>query len=165
MAYSGTYKVKNPKKYKGDHTQVIYRSLWERHAFRWCDENPKVKWWSSEETIIPYFYEVDKRYHRYFPDLKIHFVDGKTILVEIKPEKETSPPTSAKRTKRYITEGITYVKNMNKWQAANKYAKDNGWEFQIWTEKTLTTMGIMPKSTKPLKKLKPLPKYSRKKSK
>lgn len=165
MAYSGTYKVKNPKKYKGDHTQVIYRSLWERHAFRWCDENPKVKWWSSEETIVPYFYEVDKRYHRYFPDLKIHFTDGKTILVEIKPEKETSPPTGAKRTKRYITEGITYVKNMNKWQAADKYAKDNGWEFQIWTEKTLTTMGIMPKSTKPLKKLKPLPKYSRKKSK
>ena len=26
--------------------------------------------------------------------------------------------------------------------------------FQIWTEKTLTAMGIMPKSTKPLKPFK-----------
>jgi len=26
MAYSGRYKVKNPKKYKGDFTKVVYRS-------------------------------------------------------------------------------------------------------------------------------------------
>ena len=30
MAYSGRYQVKNPKKYLGDPTQVVYRSLWER---------------------------------------------------------------------------------------------------------------------------------------
>jgi len=88
MAYSGRYQVLNPKKYLGDHTNVIYRSLWERDCFKWCDMNPKVKAWSSEEVIIPYYYEVDKRYHRYFPDLKIIF-SNKTILVEIKPDKET----------------------------------------------------------------------------
>jgi hypothetical protein len=60
---------------------------------------------------------------------------------------------------------MTYVKNMNKWEAASDFAKDNGWDFQIWTEKELTAKGIMPKSTKPMKKLKPLPKYSRKKTK
>ena len=53
-----------------------------------------------------------------------------------------------------MTEAATYVKNMNKWEAADNYAKDRGWEFQIWTEKTLTSMGIMPKSTKPLKPFK-----------
>ena len=166
MAYSGTYKVKNPKKYKGDHTLVIYRSLWERHAFRWCDENPKVKWWSSEETIVPYFYEVDKRYHRYFPDLKIHFTDGKTILVEIKPEKETLPPTGQRRTKQYIAEGLSYIKNMNKWEAANEYAKDRGWQFEIWTEKTLQEMKLL---TKPvpgkLKKIAPYKPFRKKRRK
>jgi hypothetical protein len=158
MAYSGKFKPKNVNKYRGDYTKIVYRSLWERHCFKWCDLNKDIKGWSSEETVVPYFYEVDKKYHRYFIDLKITFKDGKTILVEIKPDKETRPPTGAKRTKKYISEGLTYVKNMNKWEAANKFAKDRNWDFQIWTEHTLHDMGIKPKSTKPLKP------YSRKKS-
>lgn len=160
MAYRGKYTPKNKTKYKGDPTSVTYRSLWERNAFRWCDDNPNIKKWSSEEVIIPYYYEVDKRYHRYYVDLFIEYTDGRKVLIEIKPEKETAPPTGARRTKRYISEGFTYIKNMNKWEAANEYCKDRNWTFQIWTEKTLTEMGILPKSTKPLKKMKP---YSRKK--
>ena len=104
MAYSGRYKVKNPKKYDGDHTNVIYRSLWEKYAFKWCDDNPNVKSWSSEEIVIPYLYEVDKRYHRYFMDLKMVMENGKTWLIEIKPDKETRIPTSGRRTKRFISE-------------------------------------------------------------
>ena len=150
MAYSGRYRVKNTSKYKGDVQNVIYRSLWEKHCFKWCDDNPKVKSWSSEEVVIPYLYEVDRRYHRYFMDLKITMTDGKTILVEIKPHKETQPPTGSRRTRKFITEAATYVKNMNKWEAADEYAKDRGWHFQIWTEKTLSSMGILAKSTKPL---------------
>ena len=72
MAYSGKYRVKNIEKYRGDHTAVVYRSLWEKHAFKWCDNNTDVVEWSSEEVVIPYLYEVDKRPHRYFMDLKIH---------------------------------------------------------------------------------------------
>ena len=147
MAYSGRYRVKNTSKYKGDVQNVIYRSLWEKHCFKWCDDNPKVKSWSSEEVVIPYLYEVDRRYHRYFMDLKITMTDGKTILVEIKPHKETQPPTGSRRTRKFITEAATYVKNMNKWEAADEYAKDRGWHFQIWTEKTLSSMGFLPKST------------------
>ena len=165
MAYSGKFKVKNIKKYKGDFDNIIYRSLWERHVFKWCDENPNVKQWSSEEIIIPYYYEADKRYHKYFPDIKIVFED-KTLLVEIKPEDQTSPPTSPKRTKKYIVEGFTYVKNMNKWEAAETFCKDRGWEFQIWTEKTLQEMGLLPKAMpgklKPLKRFRP---YRRKRKK
>lgn len=92
MAYSGRYKVKNRSKYKGDADNVVFRSLWERNAFKWCDDNDNVKQWASEEVVIPYFYEVDKRYHRYFMDLKIIYKTGKTVLIEIKPEKETKPP-------------------------------------------------------------------------
>ena len=54
------------------------------------------------------------------------------------------------------------MKNQNKWEAAKEYAADRGWEFQIWTENELYRLGIMKK---PFKKLKPLPKYSRKKNK
>jgi len=157
MAYSGRYKVKNRSKYKGDPDKVVFRSMWERHCFKWCDNNPEVKGWSSEETVIPYFYEVDKKYHRYFMDLKIIYKSGKTTLVEIKPDKETRPPTfNGRKTKRYITEGMTYVKNMNKWEAAKKYADDNGYGFEIWTENTLKKMGLLPNPKKTIKPLKPL---------
>ena len=151
MAYSGRYKVKNPSKYKGDHTNVVYRSLWEKHAFKWCDDTSSVVEWSSEEVVIPYLYEVDKRYHRYFMDLKITLDNGKTYLVEIKPDGQTRPPVSQRKTKRFLNESLTYVKNMNKWQAATEYAKDRGWHFVIWTEKTEPLKSIIPKSTKQLK--------------
>lgn len=160
MAYSGKYRPRNTKKYKGDWTKVTYRSLWEKHCFKWCDDNPSVKYWSSEEVVIPYFYEVDKKYHRYFMDLKVTFENGQTILIEIKPKKETKPPEfKGRKTKKYLNESLTYVKNMNKWAAAQTYAADRGWGFEIWTEDTLHKMGIKPKSTKPLKPLKP---YARK---
>lgn len=166
MAYSGRYQVINRNKYKGNPDSVIYRSMWEKYCFIWCDTNPKVKSWSSEEIIIPYYYDVDKKYHRYFPDLKIQLED-RTLLVEIKPDKETKPPTGQRKTKRYITEGMTYIKNMNKWKAAEDYCKDRKWEFQIWTEETLMEMGLLSKKLpgkfkKPLKPLKPYRKKPKK---
>jgi len=166
MAYSGRYQVINRGKYKGDPDNIVYRSLWEKHVFGWCDTNPKVKAWSSEEIVVPYYYDVDKKYHRYFPDLKI-VMENKTLLVEIKPDKETKPPTGERRTKRYINEGLTYIKNMNKWEAAESFCKDRKWEFQVWTEDTLIEMGLLPKKMpgrikKPLKRMAP---YRKKKSK
>lgn len=162
MAYSGRYRVKNPDKYNGDSKNVIYRSMWEKHCMQYFDSSSDVISWSSEEIVIPYLYEADKRWHRYFPDFKVNWKDGSTSLIEVKPNKETSPPTGSRRTKQFINEAFTFVKNQNKWEAANEYAKDQGWRFEIWTEIELRAMRILPK---PLKKLKPLPKYSRKKNK
>lgn len=159
MAYSGFYKVKKPIKYDGDHTKVVYRSHWEKAAFIWCERNANVVSWCSEEVVIPYLYEADKSYHRYFVDLKIKFDDGSVFLIEIKPEKETTPPkVQGKRTKRYVEEALTYVKNQNKWQAAEQYCLSRGWRFEVWTEKVLQAKGILPKSPKPLRKL---PKYKK----
>lgn len=159
MAYSGKFVPKNKNKYKGDHTSIVYRSLWEKHAFKWCDMNKKIVGWSSEEVVVPYIYEIDKRPHRYFVDLKIKWDDGRVWLIEIKPHKETEPPKKPKRkTQRYLNESLTFVKNQNKWSAAQKYAADRKWEFFVWTENELEDLGIMPKSRKPLKKLKPMSK-------
>jgi len=164
MAYSGKYRP-NINKYKGDASKVTYRSHWEKLCFMWCDNNPSVKHWSSEETVVPYLWEIDKKMHRYFVDLKITFNDGKTILVEIKPDKETVPPKRPDKSKRYIGEAMTYVKNMNKWEAASKYAKDRGWDFQIWTENTLKSMGIMKEQKGKLKPLTPLKPFRKKRKK
>ena len=82
-------------------------------------------------------------------DLKIKTKDGKVRLVEIKPKRQTAPPARKNtRTKQYMSEALTYVKNQNKWNAAEKFAKDNGWTFEIWTEDTLKEMGILKSLTR-----------------
>ena len=43
MSYKGRYTLKHPEKYIGDAKKIVYRSLWERQAFKWCENNPKVK--------------------------------------------------------------------------------------------------------------------------
>lgn len=143
MTYKGKYRVQNPGKYDGDHTNITYRSLWERQVFLWCDKNPNVKKWSSEETIVPYRCKTDNKMHRYFVDLKIVFTNGQTYLIEIKPEKETREPRPrSRKTAAYIKEVMTYIKNTSKWEAADVYAKDRNCIFEVWTEKTLKSLGI-----------------------
>lgn len=143
MAYSGRYPVSNPQKYDGDSTKVFYRSLWERQVFKWCESNPQVIKWSSEETVIPYKCKTDNRVHRYFVDVKIKLESGETYLVEIKPKKETiEPKRPARQTKKYVNEVMTYVKNQSKWEAAEEYCMQRGWKFVVWTEDTLKSLGI-----------------------
>ena len=143
MAYKGRYKIKNPDKYLGNPTNVIFRSLWERNTFRWCENNPKVRAWSSEEIVVPYKCKVDNKLHRYFVDLYVEINNGQTIFVEIKPKKETLPPKQPKRkTKKFLNEVITFSKNQDKWEAADQYARHKGWKFQVWTEETLKNLGI-----------------------
>ena len=138
MSYQGRYTIKRPEKYAGDAKKVVYRSLWERQAFKWCENNPNVKMWNSEEVVVPYKSTVDKKLHRYFVDLLIQMNDKSTYLVEIKPKKETKPPKKPKRqTKRYINEQLTFIKNQDKWEAAAEFAEHKGWKFQVWTEETL----------------------------
>ena len=143
MAYSGRYTVKNKKKYEGDYSRVFFRSLWERQVFRWIDENPDIKSWSSEEVVIPYRCKTDNRVHRYFMDVKMTTADGQTHLIEIKPKSQTKKPDKTRRkTKKFLKEAMTYIKNESKWKAADEYAKDRGWKFHIWTEDTLKKLGI-----------------------
>jgi|TARA_B110000285_G_C15108689_1_gene609666 hypothetical protein len=143
MSYKGKYKIKKPEKYLGDYTKVIYRSLWERQAFKWCEANTRIKAWNSEEVVIPYKCKTDNRIHRYYIDLFIEMDDGECILVEIKPKTQTKAPKKpARKTKRYINEVTAYIKNTSKWVAANQFANHKGWKFQIWTEDTLKNLGI-----------------------
>jgi len=143
MSYQGKYKIKKPEKYAGNPSKVVYRSLWERHAFKWCENNPKVRMWNSEEVVVPYKSTVDKKLHRYFVDLLIQMDDKKTYLIEIKPKNQTVAPTKrSRKTKKYINDVLTYAKNQDKWEAASEFAEYKGWKFQVWTEETLKNLGI-----------------------
>jgi hypothetical protein len=105
----------------------------------WLDKNTDIISWGSEELIIPYVSPLDERLHRYFPDFIVKFKTKddklKTMVIEIKPKKQTQPPTQKKRkTKQYITEVTTWSVNQAKWKAATEYCLDRGWEFRILTE-------------------------------
>lgn len=141
-SYSGRFKPSNPGKYKGDPTNIIYRSLWERKFMVWCDLNENVLEWGSEEIIIPYISPVDGRVHRYFPDfyVRARTRDGRItkLIIEVKPQSQVSPPKRQKRvTKKYLTEVKTYVVNDAKWKAAREYCADRRMEFVILTEREL----------------------------
>ena len=143
MTYKGRFTPQNPSKYNGDPDNIVYRSLWERQLFKWLDTNTVIVKWSSEETVVPYRCRTDNRMHRYFVDVKFTTFDNRTYLIEVKPAKEKEPPKNpGRKTRRYITEVMTYAKNTSKWEAADAYAKDRGWTFEIWDENTLRSMGI-----------------------
>lgn len=141
MSYKGKYKPSYPKKYKGDPTNVIYRSLWERKFMVYCDKNENILEWSSEEIALPYKSPLDNRIHRYFPDFYIKVKEGNKIqkyLVEIKPKRQVSEPKVPKRkTKGYIYEVKEYVKNQAKWKSAQEFCEDRQWKFKIMTEDDL----------------------------
>lgn len=138
--YSDIFRPLHPEKYVGK-GEIVYRSLWEKHVMKTLDENPNVLQWSSENIVIEYVSPVDNRRHRYFPDMwaKLKSKDGtiKTLLIEVKPLKQTRKPEGKRRTKRYLIEEATYLINQAKWAAAREYCKKRGWEFVVMTEKSI----------------------------
>ena len=140
MSYKGKFRPKNPNKYKGNPTNIIYRSLLERRFMVYLDNNPSVLKWGSEEIIIPYISPVDNRMHRYFPDfyMKVRQKDGtnKKFIIEVKPKAQCKEPVRnpKRRTKRWLNEVFTYAVNQAKWKSAEEICKDHGMEFKIFTE-------------------------------
>lgn len=143
--HQGKYKPKNPHKYLGNPTNIIYRSGWEKYFLQWCDLTPSVIGYGSEELIVPYISPLDGRVHRYYIDfvVLIRQLNGniQKFAVEIKPYSQTKPPkVSSKR--QVLTESLkkkmdTYIINQAKWEAAKKFCFQNGMSFIVLTEKEL----------------------------
>ena len=136
------YRPSFPKKYKGNVNNIICRSNWERKFCKWCDSNPNILEWSSEEMWIRYISPVDHTSHRYFPDFIITVKESngsiKRYLIEVKPKKQTKPPVKKKNpTKSYIYECTTYAVNQAKWKAAKEWCDDRKIEFKLITEEEL----------------------------
>ena len=139
MAYRGRYVPTYPKKYKGDPSNIIYRSLWERKFMVYCDRNEKILEWGSEEFFVPYRSPLDGKIHRYFPDfyVKVKTPTGtKKWVIEVKPKAQCKPPIKnpKRRTTKWLKEVQTWGVNQAKWKSATEYCNDQGMEFKILTE-------------------------------
>ena len=142
MSYKGYFKPRNPSKYMGDPTTIIYRSSWELKLMRYLDSHSDVIKWASEEFSIPYVSPIDGKVHRYFPDFLVKKRNQnksiETVVIEVKPKIQTTAPTVQKKAnKRYIREVYTWGVNSAKWEAAKRYCDHREWKFVIMTEKEL----------------------------
>jgi hypothetical protein len=63
----------------------------------------------------------------------------KKYFIELKPYSQTIEPKVSKRKKQItmLYESKQWAKNQAKWKAATDFAKKNGWEFHILTEKDI----------------------------
>lgn len=134
----GYFPINESKKYLGT-GPVIYRSSWEKKFCLYCERNPDVLHWASEPISIKYFSLVDHNYHNYFPDYLIKLSNGKTILIEVKPQSQLQKPTEPKRKTIKAIESYkwsfnTYLVNLSKYRAAKEFAIARGWDFMYVTE-------------------------------
>lgn len=144
MALKGRFFPHNPRKYLGNPQNIVFRSAWERTFMEYCDTQTSIIQWASEEIIVPYYFTIDSKWHRYYPDfvVNVETTQGKkeTWMVEIKPSKQVQAPT-AKRTgvnpRRQLREAVEFARNSAKWAAAQTFCATKGWKFVILTEKEL----------------------------
>ena len=84
--YKGKFIPRNPSKYLGDPTSIVYRSSYELKFMNWCDLNSSIIGWNSEEIAIPYRSPIDNKVHRYFVDfyMEVKSETGKErYLIEV----------------------------------------------------------------------------------
>lgn len=138
----GIYRPIHPDKLIGA-VQAIYRSSFELKFFKWCDLNPNVIKWGSENVAIPYECPTDRRLHRYYVDNVVIIKEGNgqlgKYLIEIKPKTQTVPPVHSphKKSTTILYEQLTWVKNNAKWEAAKKFCEKKGYKFLLLTEEEL----------------------------
>lgn len=136
----GLFRPKNPSKYQGNPTRIVYRSSWEMKVMSWLDLNENILSWASEEFCIVYFDPGKQRKRRYFPDFKVEVKDKtndskKTLILEVKPAHKLEPPKRGKKSeKTFITEMFEFAQNQAKFDAARAYCQERGYEFKILTE-------------------------------
>lgn len=126
----------NPQKYIGKSKEIVWRSSWELKFMTKCDNSPNIKFWNSEEVVIPYFSAIDQKMHRYFVDFAIvvETREGtKKFLVEIKPRDQIDKPKPS-RSKYYNEKCLTWIRNQEKWNAATDWCIQNGFQFVIMDE-------------------------------
>ena len=132
----GLYKPIHPEKYMGDPNKIRFLSSWEMKFFQFCDANPNVLQWGSEEFKIQYFNPIKKKVCFYFPDIIMKFkrADGviQTQVIEIKPMKQT---VSSSNMSTY--DKVQLIINHAKWTAAKVICESHGIHFRVATEHEL----------------------------
>jgi hypothetical protein len=140
--HQGFYVPKNIQKYVGKIDNIIYRSGLELKFFRFCDNNPNVVEWGSEEIAVPYFDTLQRKQRKYFIDAYVKIQEGdiiKKYLVEVKPWKQTQEPKAGKGKKKanLLYEQVAFQNLQDKIKFAKEFAKKHNMDFIIITEKEL----------------------------
>lgn len=137
----GKYTPKNPNKYLGDPTNIVYRSGWEQRVCYKLDHTDYIVGWCCEPFSIKYISPKDGLPHRYYIDfITVTMNDDGTknvTLIEVKPYAQTIPPKPNKKKSRYLKEALTYEINQAKWEYARAYCKRKDWSFVIMTEREI----------------------------
>ena len=135
-AKHGIFKPLHPEKYKG-FGQIVFKSMLEAKMMFYLDNDPRCVAWWAEPFSINYLDKSTNKYRQYFIDFVAEIMDGstkKTYWIETKGVNETKKPTGGRNTQALLENTKTYVKNLCKWQAAQKVAKRHGAEFVVITE-------------------------------
>lgn len=137
---TGTFEPKHREKYIGKKPEIVYRSSWEQRMMQFCDNNPNVVRWSYEDIKIAYLKPQPNgtmRKANYIPDFYIEYINRqgemKKELLEVKPNKQTKRSKTRNVSQR-MYENYIYAVNMSKWQAAERWAQQNGVVFRVVTE-------------------------------
>ena len=129
---SGKFTPKHAEKYVGRKTPT-YRSGWEFHFMKFCDENPAIQAWASEAVKIPYRNPLTGRHTIYVPDFFIQYKTkkGKNMveLIEVKPDNQTTMENA-----RGKAQQIQVAVNAAKWTAAQEWCKRKGIRFKVINE-------------------------------
>jgi hypothetical protein len=133
----GLYTPKLPQKYIGDVSKIRFMSSWELRFFRFCDGNPHIVRWASEEIAIPYYNPVKQRMANYYPDIYMEVLKpGDTtptkMLVEIKPNKDFQLTN-----KSTTYDKVMMVINEAKWKSAKAFCDQHGIIFKVVSETNL----------------------------
>lgn len=132
----GLYTPVHKEKYMGDPTKIRFLSSWELRFMQFCDLNPNVLQWGSEEFKVQYFNPVKKKVCFYIPDFIIKYKDRagniKTEVIEIKPKKQSVPSKSLS-----LYDKVALVINHAKWAAAKSICESHGITFKVMTEEDL----------------------------
>ena len=102
---------------KSTRPNVYYRSLFELNAILHLESHEDVISYTFEPYNIEYSF--DGKIRHYIVDCLIEHKDGKKLIVEFKPSCH-----------------VIHEKNVAKFQSAEIFANENGFKFEVWTEKT-----------------------------
>ena len=146
--HQGEYHIKNPQKYIGDPTNILYRSSWEYKFMLYCDLNPGILKWGSEIIKISYIDRLGKG-HNYIPDFyletkeRVNEGQMNKFLVEVKPEEETHQPIvplniTTNKLKQLEYKMAMWMKNSYKWSYAVEWCKSRDIKFWLVTQEQLS---------------------------
>lgn len=135
----GFYEVKNSEKYVGN-GKPRFRSGWEMTFMMFLDSNDNVLKWASEPVKIPYQNPITGKTTIYVPDFIVTYRGPqnttKAELIEIKPRNQSIVEGKMKDSQKAVI-----AQNYAKWDAATKWAKQNGLTFRVLTEDQIFHQG------------------------